>query len=113
VSQRSHGEPLPNSEEVSWRLVYTKQAQKDAKKLASSNLKEKAEELLVVIKKNPFLSSQRETILFCTVRITFESYSLLYRKLQIKSWLRGPILSGHNIVPWCQLKLEMAYLLAS
>jgi toxin YoeB len=54
VSQRSHGEPLPNSEEVSWRLVYTKQAQKDAKKLASSNLKEKAEELLVVLKKNPF-----------------------------------------------------------
>ncbi|NEU73692.1 Txe/YoeB family addiction module toxin [Hassallia byssoidea VB512170] len=39
---------------MSWRLVYTKQAQKDAKKLASSNLKEKAEELLVVLKKNPF-----------------------------------------------------------
>jgi toxin YoeB len=54
VSQRSNGEPLPNCEEVSWRLVYTKQAQKDANKLASSNLKEKAEELLVVLKKNPF-----------------------------------------------------------
>ncbi|MCC5650922.1 Txe/YoeB family addiction module toxin [Nostoc sp. XA013] len=54
MSQRSDGEPLPNSEEVSWRLVYTKQAQKDAKKLASSNLKEKAEELFVVLKKNPF-----------------------------------------------------------
>ncbi len=54
MSQRSNGEPLPNSEEVSWRLVYTKQAQKDAKKLASSNLKEKVEELLVVLKKNPF-----------------------------------------------------------
>ncbi|MBN3943148.1 MAG: Txe/YoeB family addiction module toxin [Nostoc sp. NMS9] len=39
---------------MSWRLVYTKQVQKDAKKLASSNLKEKAEELLVVLKKNPF-----------------------------------------------------------
>ncbi|MEH1858799.1 MAG: Txe/YoeB family addiction module toxin [Nostoc sp.] len=54
MSQRSNEEPLPNSEEVSWKLVYTKQAQKDAKKLASSNLKEKAEELLVVIKRNPF-----------------------------------------------------------
>lgn len=54
MSQRSNGEPLPNSEQVSWRLVYTKQAQKDAKKLASSNLKEKAEELLVVLKKDPF-----------------------------------------------------------
>jgi Txe/YoeB family toxin of toxin-antitoxin system len=38
---------------VSWRLVYTKQAQKDAKKLASSNLKEKAEELLAILEQNP------------------------------------------------------------
>ncbi|MGB3638865.1 MAG: Txe/YoeB family addiction module toxin [Rivularia sp. (in: cyanobacteria)] len=37
-----------------WKLVYTKQAQKDAKKLASSNLKEKAEELLAVLEENPF-----------------------------------------------------------
>jgi toxin YoeB len=39
---------------VSWKLIYTKQAQKDAKKLASSNLKEKAEELLAVLEENPF-----------------------------------------------------------
>jgi toxin YoeB len=39
---------------VSWQLVYTKQAQKDAKKLASSNLKEKAEELLAILEENPF-----------------------------------------------------------
>ncbi len=32
--------------------VYTKQAQKYFKKLASSNLKEKAEELLAIIKEN-------------------------------------------------------------
>ncbi|MBE9206473.1 Txe/YoeB family addiction module toxin [Nostoc sp. LEGE 06077] len=39
---------------MSWRLVYTKQAQKDAKKLASSNLKEKAEELLAILEQNPW-----------------------------------------------------------
>jgi Txe/YoeB family toxin of toxin-antitoxin system len=39
---------------VSWRLVYTKQAQKDAKKLASSGLKKKAQELLGVIEQNPY-----------------------------------------------------------
>jgi len=39
---------------VSWRLVFTKQAKKDAKKLASSGLKEKAEDLLKVIKDDPF-----------------------------------------------------------
>ncbi len=39
---------------MSWKLVYTKQAQKDSNKLASSNLKEKAEELLAVLEENPF-----------------------------------------------------------
>jgi Txe/YoeB family toxin of toxin-antitoxin system len=39
---------------VSWELVYTKQAQKDAKKLASSGLKSKAKYLLQVIEENPF-----------------------------------------------------------
>lgn len=39
---------------MSWHLVYTKQAQKDAKKLASSNLQDKAQVLLDVIQTNPF-----------------------------------------------------------
>jgi hypothetical protein len=32
-----------------WEIYYTKQAKKDAKKLASAGLKSKAQELLVVI----------------------------------------------------------------
>jgi len=39
---------------VSWELVYTKQAQKDAKKLSASGLKQKTQELLSVLKVNPF-----------------------------------------------------------
>lgn len=39
---------------MTWRLVYTKQAQKDAKKLASSGLKPKAQELLALIAEDPF-----------------------------------------------------------
>jgi Txe/YoeB family toxin of toxin-antitoxin system len=39
---------------VSWVLVYTKQAQKDAKKLAASNLRDKAQILLDIIQTNPF-----------------------------------------------------------
>ena len=39
---------------MSWKLVYTKQAQKDARKLASSGLKQKAQELLRVIEQNPY-----------------------------------------------------------
>lgn len=37
-----------------WQLYFTKQAQKDAKKLASAGLKPKAEELLKVLAVNPF-----------------------------------------------------------
>lgn len=39
---------------MSWELVYTKQAQKDAKKLAASGLKTKAKKLLEIIKENPY-----------------------------------------------------------
>ena len=39
---------------MSWRVVFTKQAQKDARTLASSGLKEKAQTLLSVIAENPF-----------------------------------------------------------
>lgn len=37
-----------------WRLVYTKQAQKDAKKLAACGLKPKAQELLAILAEDPF-----------------------------------------------------------
>jgi Txe/YoeB family toxin of toxin-antitoxin system len=39
---------------VSWRLVYTRQAQRDAKKLAASGLRPKAEVLLEILARNPF-----------------------------------------------------------
>ncbi len=39
---------------VTWRLVYTKQAQKDAKKLAASNLRNRAQELLDIVRSNPY-----------------------------------------------------------
>ena len=39
---------------MTWKLVYTKQAQKDAKKLASSGLKPNAQELLALISEDPY-----------------------------------------------------------
>ena len=39
---------------VSWQLAFTKQAQKDAKKIAHSGLKPQAERLLEIIKENPY-----------------------------------------------------------
>lgn len=39
---------------MSWRIVFTRQAQKDAKKLSSSGLKPKAVKLLEVLAENPY-----------------------------------------------------------
>jgi toxin YoeB len=39
---------------VTWTVVYTKQAQKDAKKLSASGLKPKAQELLAIIAEDPY-----------------------------------------------------------
>jgi toxin YoeB len=39
---------------VSWQLVYTRQARKDAKKLAASGLKAKAQALLEILETDPF-----------------------------------------------------------
>ena len=41
---------------MTWRLVFTKQAQKDAKKLAGSHLKPKAQKLLDLISEDPWAS---------------------------------------------------------
>ena len=44
---------------AAWRLVYSKAAQKDARKLAASGLKHKAQELLDVIAADPFANPPR------------------------------------------------------
>jgi Txe/YoeB family toxin of toxin-antitoxin system len=44
---------------VSWRIVYTKQAQKDAKKLSASGLKPKAQALLTLLEENPYQTHPR------------------------------------------------------
>ncbi len=39
---------------MSWKVVYAKQAQKDAKKLSAAGLRPKAERLLEILAKDPF-----------------------------------------------------------
>ena len=41
---------------VDWEIYYTKQAQKDAKKIARSGLKKNVEKLIDILKKDPFSS---------------------------------------------------------
>ncbi len=40
-----------------YKVVFTKQAQKDAKKISQSNLKKPAQKLLEVLKEDPFATS--------------------------------------------------------
>jgi toxin YoeB len=39
---------------VSWKLVYTEQAQKDAEKLAGADLKSNGQALLAILERNPY-----------------------------------------------------------
>ena len=39
---------------MSWKIVFTKQAQKDAKKLNNAGLRSKSEDLLEVLRNNPY-----------------------------------------------------------
>lgn len=39
---------------MSWQIVYAKQANKDANKLAASGLKQKAQTILAILADNPF-----------------------------------------------------------
>jgi Txe/YoeB family toxin of toxin-antitoxin system len=39
---------------VSWKVVFSKQAQKDARKIDQAGLRQKAEALLKILTKNPF-----------------------------------------------------------
>lgn len=39
---------------MSWTVVFTKQAGKDAKKLSASGLKSKAEAIIEILRKNPY-----------------------------------------------------------
>lgn len=39
---------------VNWKLVYTKQAQRDSKKIKSAGLKERTQKILDILEKNPF-----------------------------------------------------------
>jgi len=44
---------------VNWKLVYTSQAKKDAKKVSRSGLKSQAKRILAILEKNPYQNPPR------------------------------------------------------
>lgn len=77
---------------MSWRLVFTKQAQKDAKKLAACGLKPKAQELLAILADDPF---QRPPPFEKLVGDLAGAYS---RRINIQHRLVYQVLEAHRIV---------------
>jgi len=77
---------------VTWQLVYTKQAQEDARKLASSGLKDKAKALLQIVEANPYQNSPSYEKL---VGDLAGAYS---RRINIQHRLVYQVLEEQNIV---------------
>ena len=77
---------------MTWKLVYTKQAQKDAKKLASSGLKPKAQELLALIAEDPYRKPPPFEKLVGDLAGTYS------RRINIQHRLVYQVLEGEQVV---------------
>ena len=77
---------------MSWRVLYTKQAQKDAERLASAGLKAKAQELLDVLAEDPFRSPPPYEKLVGDLRGAFS------RRITIQHRLVYQVLADQRVV---------------
>jgi Txe/YoeB family toxin of toxin-antitoxin system len=77
---------------VEWKIVYTRQAQRDARKIAAAGLRPKAEKLLEVLSRNP---CQTPPTFERLVRDLSGAYS---RRINIQYRLVYQILEGERIV---------------
>ena len=77
---------------MSWRVVYTRHAQKDAKKIAQSNLKKKTTELISLLEQDPFQNPPQFEKLVGDLE---EAYS---RRINIQHRLVYQVLTEEHIV---------------
>lgn len=75
-----------------WELVYSRQAQKDARKLAASGLKVKAEQLLNVLAEDPFATPPRYE------KLVGDLAGCYSRRINIQHRLVYEVLPGRHIV---------------
>lgn len=75
-----------------WKLVFTKQAQKDAKKLAAAGLRAKAEKLLDILSENPYKTPPPYE------KLLGDLYGAYSRRINIKHRLVYQILENEKIV---------------
>ncbi len=75
-----------------WRIVYTKQAQKDANNLAVAGLKKKAQQLLDLLQKNPLQSPPPYKKLICDLNGSFS------RRINIQHRLFYQVIEEEKVV---------------
>jgi len=75
-----------------WKVVFTKQAQKDAKKLSAAGLRPKAEQLIEILRENPFKTPPPFEKLLGDLSGVFT------RRINIQHRLVYQVLDGEKIV---------------
>jgi len=77
---------------VSWKVVYTRHAQEDAKKIAKCNLKKKVKELISLLERDPFQNPPQFEELIVDLE---EAYS---RRINIQHRLVYQVLAKEHVV---------------
>ena len=78
-----------------WRLVYSKAVQRDARKLAASGLKRKAQDLLAIIEEDPFAAPPRYE------KLVGDLAGCYSRRINIQHRLVYNVLTEEHIVRVC------------
>ena len=77
---------------MSWALVYTNQAQKDAKKLSAAGLKKKAQTLLEILEKNPYQNPPPYE------KLVGDLAGACSRRINVQHWLVYQVLKDKRVV---------------
>lgn len=77
---------------VEWQIVYTKQAVKDAKKIQSSGLKIKVQNLVEILSKNPYQTPPQYE------KLTGDLKGAYSRRINLQHRLIYQIITEHKIV---------------
>lgn len=95
---------------MKWRLVFTKQARKDARKLAAAKLRSKAEELLEIFQNDPYQTPPPYE------RLVGDLDGAISRRINIQHRLVYEVLEEHMVVKvirmwthyeWCWSRKEV------
>ncbi|WP_257275988.1 MULTISPECIES: Txe/YoeB family addiction module toxin [unclassified Endozoicomonas] len=77
---------------MSWKLIYTRQAQKDAKKISAADLKNKVEDLLQILAINPYQTPPPYE------KLIGDLSGALSRRINIQHWLVYQVLKKEKTV---------------